>query len=248
MVAGCTLKRLIVISSRDAEFCLSNQHILAVAGYTTELSSTFEEIMLIAQEHIVRGVLVDARDASAVQMCEELRKGKLTAGTKIVGLLRARAATVYPAFIKAGIDEVFVCPVEPQRYLDAFSHLLADEDGEDASFSIVSTDGLSIDCAHHTVSWQGRGFHLGLIEFRILHLLMSARGKVLHRRQLISGSWPAGIFVDPRTVNVHVARLRAALKAVTGIDRIRTVRGVGYALATPRPSTVVVVEQPAGRD
>ncbi|MGH6808368.1 MAG: winged helix-turn-helix transcriptional regulator [Ensifer adhaerens] len=234
MVAGCASKRLIVISSPDADFCLAHQHILTVAGHVTEMASRLEDITMIASERMVDGVLLDGRTASAATLCEELKRGELTCRSKIVGLLGARAAAQYPAFLKAGIDVAFVRPVEPQRYLNAFRRLLGIGSREDRTACQFDVGGLEVDGDRHRVSWQGHAFHLGLIEFRILHLLLDAPGKVLAREQLIDGAWPSGIFVDPRTVNVHVARLRKILLSITGVDRIRTVRGVGYAIKTER--------------
>ncbi|NRP21819.1 Phosphate regulon transcriptional regulatory protein PhoB [Ensifer adhaerens] len=230
-VAECTFKRLIVISSCDAEFCLSHQHILAAAGHDTELSTRIEDIMTIASQRSVGGVLLDARTVATAKLCEELKGSDETRDAKVIGLLSTRAAAEYPAFLKAGIDVAFVRPVEPARYLRAFRRLLGLPSGTDQTSVQTGVEGLTIDRERHQVSFEGCPFHIGLIEFRILLNLACEPGKVLSRKQLIASAWPSGIFVDARTVNVHIARLRRSLLTMTGVDPIRTVRGVGYAIA-----------------
>ncbi len=226
---------LIVVSSRDAGFSLTHRHILAAAGYATDLSLGTEDFASITVGRSVGAVLIDATDAGAAGFCQSLRQDTSTRPAAIVALLRARAAGAFPALIRAGADEVFVCPVEPQRYLDAFKHHLSALDGTRARTALRHAGGLAVDLQGHRASWRGEPFHLGLLEFRVLATLIGGTDKVHTRRELIEQAWPSGIFVDPRTVNVHVARLRKALLATTGHEWIRTVRGVGYGWAALAP-------------
>ncbi|WP_065376454.1 winged helix-turn-helix transcriptional regulator [Ensifer adhaerens] len=226
---------LIVVSSRDAGFSLTHRHILAAAGYSTDLSLGAEDFASITVGRSVGAVLLDVPDASAAEFCQGLKQGTSTNSAAIVALLRAKAAVALPALVRAGADEVFVCPVEPQRYLDALKHHLSASDDRRPKTGFLCAGGLAVDPQSHRASWRGEPFHLGLLEFRLLGVLIGGTDKVHTRRELIEHAWPSGIYVDPRTVNVHVARLRKALFSSTGFEWIRTVRGVGYGLAPLDP-------------
>jgi two-component system phosphate regulon response regulator PhoB len=83
----------------------------------------------------------------------------------------------------------------------------------------------------HRVKRNGKDIHLGPTEFRLLEFFMQAPGRVFSREQLLNQVWGHDVYVDERTVDVHVGRLRKALgKTDSGGDPIRTVRGAGYAL------------------
>lgn len=222
---------LIVVSSRDPGFSLTHRHILVAAGYATELSLGEEDFAAITIGRSIDAMLLDAADARVAGFCHALKEDEATRSVAIVALMRPKAALALPALIRAGADHVFVCPVEPQRYLDAFKHHLFLADDTRLTAGFLHTGGLAVDLHSHRASWRGEPFHLGLLEFRLLRALIESTDKVHSRRELIEQAWPNGIFVDPRTVNVHVARLRKALFSTTGFDWIRTVRGVGYGLA-----------------
>lgn len=221
---------LIVVSSRDAGFNLTHRHILTAAGYLTDLALGLDDFASITGARSVEAVLLDAPDAAAACFCQGLKQDSSTRSAAIVALLRARATVALPALVRSGADAVFVCPVEPQRYLDALKHHLTSPN-DTKTHTALHHGSLDIDVQSHRACWRGEPFHLGLLEFRLLETLMRGTNKVHTRSELIEQAWPSGIFVDPRTVNVHVARLRKALLATSGYDWIRTVRGVGYGLA-----------------
>jgi two-component system phosphate regulon response regulator PhoB len=92
--------------------------------------------------------------------------------------------------------------------------------------SVLKAGDLELDKETHRVRRRGRELHLGPTEFRLLEFLMQAPGRVFSRAQLLDGVWGRDVYVDERTVDVHVGRLRKALGH--GRDPIRTVRGSGY--------------------
>jgi two-component system phosphate regulon response regulator PhoB len=102
----------------------------------------------------------------------------------------------------------------------------------------IEIGGLRLDPATHRVSGGGRAIELGPTEFRLLHFLMAHPERVHSRAQLLDHVWGDHVFVEERTVDVHIRRLRKALEA-TGHDRlIETVRGSGYRLAATPAETV----------
>lgn len=95
---------------------------------------------------------------------------------------------------------------------------------------VLEVGDLRLDGETHRVSRGGVSVHLGPTEFRLLSALMEKPGRVWTREALLDRVWGRDIYVDTRTVDVHVGRLRKALMAPGGGDPIRTVRGAGYAL------------------
>ena len=89
---------------------------------------------------------------------------------------------------------------------------------------------LTLDAETHKVCRDGQELALGPLEFRLLATLMERPGRVWSREQLLDRVWGRDIHVDSRTVDVHIGRLRKALRGPDGDDPIRTVRGAGYAL------------------
>jgi two-component system phosphate regulon response regulator PhoB len=87
-----------------------------------------------------------------------------------------------------------------------------------------------MDLAAHRVTRAGKRVHLGPTEFRLLRYLLEHPGRVFSREQLLDAVWGSDVYVEPRTVDVHIRRLRRALNAGSGGDPIRTVRSAGYAL------------------
>jgi two-component system phosphate regulon response regulator PhoB len=89
---------------------------------------------------------------------------------------------------------------------------------------------LTIDLAAHRVQRAGRPIHLGPTEYRLLEFLMQHPGRVFSREELLDAVWGRDIHVEPRTVDVHIRRLRRAINREDEIDLVRTVRAAGYAL------------------
>ena len=99
---------------------------------------------------------------------------------------------------------------------------------------VLEAGDVSIDRVGHRVSRQGVDIHLGPTEFRLLDYLMQHPGRVFSREQLLDAVWGADVYVEVRTVDVHVGRLRKALKIDARPDPIRTVRSAGYSFDTDR--------------
>src|SRR5436190_1537520 len=99
-----------------------------------------------------------------------------------------------------------------------------------ARADVLSFGDLAVDREKKRVSRAGRAIDLGPTEYRLLEFLMERPGRVFSREQLLNGVWGSEIYIDERTVDVHVGRLRKALNRGHDTDPIRTVRGAGYAL------------------
>jgi two-component system phosphate regulon response regulator PhoB len=100
----------------------------------------------------------------------------------------------------------------------------------DATRGVLQFADVEMDMAAHRVSRGGRSIHLGPTEFRLLRYLMSHPGRVFAREQLLDAVWGHHVYVEARTVDVHIRRLRKALNDGGAVDIVRTVRSAGYAL------------------
>ena len=97
--------------------------------------------------------------------------------------------------------------------------------------TVLGAGDLELDREKKRVSRAGREIHLGPTEFRLLEFLMQSPGRVFSRTQLLDGVWGRNVYVDERTVDVHIGRLRKAMMRGTETDPVRTVRGAGYAFS-----------------
>lgn len=104
--------------------------------------------------------------------------------------------------------------------------------------SVLTVGDIELDRESHRVTRNGRQVHLGPTEFRLLEFLMQSPGRVFSRAQLLDGVWGRNVYVDERTVDVHIGRLRKAMMRGAETDPVRTVRGAGYAFSDKLQETV----------
>ncbi|NML45490.1 phosphate regulon transcriptional regulatory protein PhoB [Ramlibacter sp. G-1-2-2] len=136
--------------------------------------------------------------------------------------------------LDAGADDYITKPFSTQELLARIRAVLrrrAPEKSEDT----VSLAGLVLDAAAHRVTWQGRALKLGPTEFKLLNYLMQYPERVHSRQQLLDKVWGDHVFIEERTVDVHVKRLREALGPAAG-TLVETVRGAGYRI-TAQPAS-----------
>jgi two-component system phosphate regulon response regulator PhoB len=227
----------IVIASTDPDYYLLLSHILSEAGFVVSLASGVGEVIELSQQTNPAAIILDCRpgDPLAIRACRELKEEAATFGIRRVALIAPGAEQQYLDLMKAGIDESFVRPVTPGKLLDFLEQLAGRPAGlrkrRDGHASLVYQD-IDIDLDLHRVSRRGRIIHLGPIEFRMLRHLVEHAGAICSRDALIQAAWPQGRYVDRKTVNVHIGRLRQVLGA-SGGDVIRTIRSAGYILETP---------------
>lgn len=231
------MKPLVVVSSSNAEFSLFVRHILETAGLAVVLAIGSRETHSLAVREAADAILLDGHLTDAVSLCEQLKSDPATSHLKIVALIGQRPANHYTAFVNAGIDEGFVRPVEPRRFVDALKALTRMSagygwQGEGAQQRHLTYADIDVDLYTRRVRRAGLEVHLTAIEFELLRRLMEEPTRVFRREELIETAWPRGTYVDRRTVNIHIGRLKRQLMAAHPANVIRTVRGAGYALDT----------------
>ena len=223
----------VLISTGDVEFFLLLDHVLSAEGFTTLLVGKPEEIRQMVEERGPALILQDCKSEEPLdaEACRRLRQATEARGIPFMALVDANAVNDHIVLLKAGVQEVLTRPVSPDKLLQRIRMLLRMDRHANDSDEVVSYGDVEMDLKKHKVFRDGQDIHLGPIEFRILRHLLENPGQVFTRDDLIGAAWPSNVYVVPRTVDVHVGRLRKALKEGSGSDLIRTVRSVGYGLA-----------------
>jgi two-component system phosphate regulon response regulator PhoB len=203
------------------------------AGHQPMCAFSAEEAAAIINSTLPDVVLIDwmLPGMSGIQYARKLRGEERTRSLPVI-LLTARGEEQDKVTgLEAGADDYLTKPFSPRELVARIKAVLrrrAPEMTDDR----VEAEGLCIDPSTHRVNVAGRSLDLGPTEFRLLHFFMTHTERVFSRAQLLDQVWGDHVFVEERTVDVHIRRLRMALEA-TGHDRlIQTVRGSGYRFST----------------
>ena len=132
--------------------------------------------------------------------------------------------------LEAGADDYVTKPFSPRELLARIKAVMRRR-APQMTDDVVEVRGLRLDPAAHRVSGNGRTLDLGPTEFRLLHFFMTHAERVHTRAQLLDQVWGDHVFVEERTVDVHIRRLRKALEASGHDTLVETVRGTGYRFA-----------------
>jgi two-component system phosphate regulon response regulator PhoB len=161
---------------------------------------------------------------------ELARKWRKDSRTKTVPILMLTARGDEPdkvAGLDAGADDYITKPFSTQEMLARIRAVLRRRAPEHVA-DVATIGALSLDAATHRVSWNGKPVRMGPTEFKLLHYLMKHAERVHSRTQLLDKVWGDHVFIEERTVDVHIKRLREALGDAGTM--IETVRGAGYRL------------------
>jgi two-component system phosphate regulon response regulator PhoB len=169
-------------------------------------------------------------DMSGLELTRMLKRDKENEELAVI-MLTARAEEYDKvAGLDSGADDYITKPFSPRELVARIQAVLRRSKSGDGE--TVSSGILELDAAGHRVSANGREVKLGPTEYRLLKFLMMHQDRVYSRAQLLDRVWGANVYVEERTVDVHVRRLRKALALDGADDYIQTVRGAGYRFST----------------
>lgn len=204
---------------------------LEAEGFRVVTAETGEDAMLAVDEQAPDIILLDwmLPAVSGIEVCRRLKARPDTVGTPII-MLSARSEEVDKVRgLETGADDYMVKPYSVvelmARVRTQLRRVRPTTVGQTLRF-----DDIILDSETHKVTRDGSVIKLGPTEFRLLATFIEKPGRVWSRDQLLDRVWGRDIYVDTRTVDVHVGRLRKSLCTHGGNDPLRTVRGAGYAL------------------
>jgi len=205
---------------------------LARAGYTVREAPDVAAAWGAVRSELPDLVLLDwmLPDRSGIELLSRLRRDPSTRDIPVVMLTARGEEADRVRGLESGADDYVPKPFSPRELRARVTAVLRRTTG--SSDDLVRAGILELDVERHRVRAGDADIHLGPTEFRLLHFLMDHPERVYTREQLLDHAWGPNVFVEERTVVVHIHRLRKAL-APHGADRqIQTVRGFGYRLAT----------------
>jgi len=221
---------VLVVEDEDALATLL-QYNLEKEGYQVALASDGEEALMLVDERLPDLVVLDwmLPKISGIELCRRLRGRSETRNMPIMMLTARGEESDRIRGLDTGADDYVTKPfsmTELAARIRAVLRRIRPGLAEDR----VSHGDITMDRVAHRVRRAGREIHLGPTEFRLLDYLMQHPGRVFSREQLLDAVWGSDVYVEARTVDVHIGRLRKALNNDDEVDPIRTVRSAGYSL------------------
>jgi two-component system phosphate regulon response regulator PhoB len=202
---------------------------LEQAGYEWTSAGDVSEARAKLADHAPALVLLDwmLPGISGLDYARELRRGEATRELPVILLTARDAEDDKIRGLDVGADDYVTKPFSPRELIARVKAVLR-RTGHASEDELISQGGLSLDTAAHRVSAGEQKINLGPTEFRLLHFFMSHPDRVFSRDQLLDRVWGSNVYIDDRTVDVHVRRLRKALSPHDCDRLIQTVRGAGY--------------------
>jgi len=202
---------------------------LKQAGHQPLRADNAEQALVLVASALPDLVLLDwmLPGLSGVELAKRLRADKRTRAIPIIMLTARSEEQDKLQGLEIGADDYITKPFSP-RELNARIKAVLRRRAPEMTDDLVKLGGLSLDPASHRVTGKGQPIDLGPTEFRLLHFLMTHPERVHSRTQLLDQIWGDHVFVEERTVDVHIRRLRKALEPTHLDGLVQTVRGTGY--------------------
>jgi two-component system phosphate regulon response regulator PhoB len=225
------LKPLILIVEDEAALVTMLRYNLEKQGFRVEEAADGQEAITKIAEARPDLVLLDwmLPAMSGIEVCRQIRRRP---GTRDLPIIMVTARTEEADSVRGlntGADDYVTKPFSIDLLLARIRALLR-RAGTPPVKGTLKYHDITMDLAAHRVTRNGRNVHLGPTEFRLLEFFMQHPGRVFSREELLDAVWGPDIHVEPRTVDVHIRRLRKSLNAPDERDVVRTVRAAGYAL------------------
>ncbi|WP_409433083.1 phosphate regulon transcriptional regulator PhoB [Litorimonas sp. RW-G-Af-16] len=199
-------------------------------GFETGIAMDGEEALLMAEERTPDLVMLDwmLPKLSGVEVCRRLRRRKNTTNTPIIMITARGDESDRITGLDYGADDYMVKPFSMPE-LFARTRALLRRAQPSLLDDVVKMGDIEVDTQAFRVRRGDKQIHLGPTEFRLLDHFIRHPSRVFSREQLLDAVWGRDVYVEARTVDVHIGRLRKALKSPGKTDPIRTVRSAGYA-------------------
>ncbi|MBL8593252.1 MAG: phosphate regulon transcriptional regulator PhoB [Devosia sp.] len=220
----------ILIVEDEADLAVLLRYNLEAEGFRVATAASGDEAVERIRDGVPDLILLDwmLPGLSGIELCRRWRSREETARTPIIMITARGEEEERVRGLATGADDYVVKPFSIPELLARINALLRRSSPQLVT-AVLKAGDLELDRTSHRVRRGGREVHLGPTEYRLLEYLMRHPGRVYSREQLLDGVWGNDVYVDERTVDVHVGRLRKAINRHRDADPIRTVRGAGYA-------------------
>jgi len=224
------MKPYVLIAEDEQAVCELLRYNLEREDYDVSVASDGEEALLLIQERTPDLLLLDwmLPNVAGIEICRQVRANPETKNLPIIMLTARSEEADQVRGLDMGADDYITKPFSTTELMARIRAVmrrirpgLADD--------FLTAGDIVMDRVSHSVMRGGEELHFGPTEYRLLDHFMQHPGRVFSREQLLDAVWGSDVYVELRTVDVHVGRLRKILKSV-GEDPIRTVRSAGYAL------------------
>lgn len=228
---NAALKPLVLVVEDETNIVTLLKYNLEKEGFRVITAGDGEEALLVANEQTPHLILLDwmLPLMSGLEVCRQLRRNAKTRDVPVIMLTARGEEADKVRGLNSGADDYLSKPFSPTELIARMRAVLRRASPGLAEELLRFAD-IVMDLAAHRVRRAGRDVHLGPTEFRLLRHFMQHPGRVFSREQLLDVVWGHDVYVEPRTVDVHIRRLRKALNETEDQDLIRTVRSAGYAL------------------
>jgi two-component system phosphate regulon response regulator PhoB len=224
-------KPTVLIVEDEAPLLTLLRYNLEKQGFRVDEAADGQEALLRVAEARPDIMLLDwmLPSLSGIEVCRQLRRRTETRDLPIIMVTARTEDQDAVRALDIGADDYIAKPFAMEHVIARIRALLR-RSGRVASKGSLAYADLAMDQDAHRVTRAGRPLHLGPTEYRLLEFFLQHPGRVFAREQLLDAVWGRDIHVEPRTVDVHIRRLRKAINQDNEVDLIRTVRSAGYAL------------------
>ncbi len=225
------MKPLILIVEDEQALVTLLRYNFEAAGYEVATALDGDEALMAVAERRPDLIVLDwmLPSISGLEVCRQIRRKAETRDVPVIMLTARGEEADRVRGLDSGADDYVTKPFSPTELVARVRAVLRRARPSTAE-EALDYAGIHMDLAAHRVTRNGRPVHLGPTEFRLLRHFMEHPGRVFAREQLLDAVWGHDVYVEPRTVDVHIRRLRKAINAEGEADVIRTVRSAGYAL------------------
>jgi len=226
-------KPLVLVVEDEAALVTMLRYNLEKQGFRVEEAVDGQEALTRIAEATPDLVLLDwmLPVMSGIEVCRQIRRRPATRDLPIIMVTARTEEGDAVRGLNTGADDYITKPFSMEALLARMRALLR-RSGAVPTKGLLQYHDITMDLSAHRVSRSARSVHLGPTEFRLLEFFLQHPRRVFAREELLDAVWGPDIHVEPRTVDVHIRRLRKALNGIAELDVIRTVRAAGYALDT----------------
>ena len=226
-------KPYVLVVEDEAALATMLRYNLEKQGFRVEEAVDGQEALTRISEGVPDIVLLDwmLPVMSGIEVCRQIRRRPATRDLPVIMVTARTEDQDAVRGLNTGADDYITKPFNMDALLARMRALLRRAGAVPVRGQHVFHD-ITMDLTAHRVHRNGRPIHLGPTEFRLLEFLMQHPRRVFSREELLNSVWGPDIHVEPRTVDVHIRRLRKSINGEGELDVVRTVRAAGYALDT----------------